>query len=93
MYVAWLSPHGPQGDIFIDCYFSLQTHTKQVLLVTFCDITAGIGASFRTHTHGHTDMEVEVVIYISMIARPRFFAIFASKSSSVTGKSRTQGSP
>ena len=51
-------------------YFSLLTHTKQVLLVTFCHTTAGNGASFRTHTHGHmhgrtdeqTDVEVKIVI-------------------------------
>ena len=30
-------------------YFSLMTHTKQLLLVTFCYTTAGIGASFQTH--------------------------------------------
>ena len=33
--------------------FSLITHTKQLLLVTFCDTTAEIGASFRTQ--GQTD--------------------------------------
>ena len=44
-------------------------HTKQPFLVTVCDITAGNGASFRTHarTHarteeGQTDVEVETVI-------------------------------
>ena len=39
-------------------YFSLLTHTKQLLLVTFCDPTAGIWVIFRTHgrrTHGRTD--------------------------------------
>ena len=50
-----------------DAYFSLLSHTKQLLLVTFSDTTAGIGASFRTRTHGQTaegqtDIEVEVVI-------------------------------
>ena len=35
--------------------FSLLTHTKQLLLVTFCCITAGIGASFRTHGNGRTE--------------------------------------
>ena len=34
-----------------NAYFSLIAHTKQLLLVTFCDTTAGIGASFRTHGH------------------------------------------
>ena len=51
------------------------THTKQLLLVTFCKTTAGNGASFRTHgrrtedggrmdgrTEGQTDVEVEIVI-------------------------------
>ena len=50
--------------------FSLIAHTKQILLVTFCDTTAGVGASFRTHgrtdgrrtEEGQTDVEVEVVI-------------------------------
>ncbi len=52
-----------------DAYFSLLSHTKQLLLVTFSDTTAGIGASFRTdartHAHpaeGQTDVEVEIVI-------------------------------
>ena len=36
-----------------DVYFSLLTHTKQLLLVTFCYTSAGIQASFRTH--GRTD--------------------------------------
>ena len=53
-----------------DAYFSLMTHTKQLLLVTFCDTTAGILVIFRTdgRTHvkrtaeGQTDVEVEIVI-------------------------------
>ena len=53
-----------------DAYFSLLSHTKQLLLVTFSDTTAGIGDRFRTdaHTHarrtaeGQTDVEVEIVI-------------------------------
>ena len=50
-------------------YFSLMTHTKQLLLVPFCDLTAEIGASCRTHARteeaaaeGQTDVEVEIVI-------------------------------
>ena len=47
-------------------HFSLLTYTKQLLFVTFCDTTAGIGASFRTHgwrrTEGQTEVEVEIVI-------------------------------
>ena len=51
-----------------ECKFLLLTHTKQLLIVTFCEMTAGYGASFQTHkrTHGHTegqtDLEVEIVI-------------------------------
>ena len=51
-----------------DAYFSLLTHTKQLLLVTICYTTAENGASFRTHarmhgrTEGQTDVEVEIVI-------------------------------
>ena len=33
----------------INAYFSLWRHTKQLLLVTFCHTTAGIGANFWTH--------------------------------------------
>ena len=41
--------------------FSLLTHTKHLISVIFCDKTAGIGATFRTHgmmngrTNGRTD--------------------------------------
>ena len=56
-----------------DSYFSLLTHTKQLLLVTFCGTLAGIEVSFgrteprtepRNHgtTDGQTDVEVEIVI-------------------------------
>ena len=44
-----------------DAYFSLLMHAKQLLLVTFCDMTPGIEASFRNHsrteprTDGWTD--------------------------------------
>ena len=40
-----------------DAYFSLLTHTKQLLLVTFCDTTAGNAYSLRTHerTNERTD--------------------------------------
>ena len=50
-----------------NAYFSLMTNTKQLLLVTVCDNTARIGASFRTDaltdawTEGQTDVEVEIV--------------------------------
>ena len=49
--------------------FSLLKHTKKLLLLIFCDKTAGIGGHFPTyggHTDrrmdGQTDMEVEIVI-------------------------------
>ena len=57
-----------------DAYFSLMTHTKQLLLETFCDTTKGIRATFRTDARqtdgrsdgrteeGQTDVEVEIVI-------------------------------
>ena len=51
------------------------THTKQLLLVTFCHTTSGIGASFQTHRqnengNGWTDrrgsrnsyLDVEVIL-------------------------------
>ena len=50
-------------------YFSLMTHTKQLLLVMFCNTIAGIRASFQKRTdacteeeEGQTDVEVEIVI-------------------------------
>ena len=65
-------PHQQQSDwglrVTQNAYFSLMTHTKQLLFVTFCYTTAGIGASFRTHARrtaaaeGQTDVEVEIVI-------------------------------
>ena len=50
-----------------NAYFSLITHTKQLLLVTYSDITAGIGASFGADARmpegeGQTDVEVKIVI-------------------------------
>ena len=53
-----------------NAYFSLITHTKQLLSVIFCDTTAGIGATFRTHGRkravGQRDVEVELVIQIDV---------------------------
>ena len=50
-----------------NAYFSLLTHTKKLLLVTFCDPTAETGVSFqtdggRTEAEGQTDVEVEIII-------------------------------
>ena len=51
-----------------DVYFTLLTHTKQLLLLTFCNAAAETEVSLRTHerkrteTDGQTDVEVEIVI-------------------------------
>ena len=50
-----------------DVHFSLLTHTKQVLLLTFCDTAAETEVSVRIHgnrteTDGQTNVEVEIVI-------------------------------
>ena len=65
----------PKGlKVTQNAYFSFLTHTKQLLLVTFCDTTAGNRASFGTHKQtnvrtnnqtepdGQTDMQVEMII-------------------------------
>ena len=56
-------------SVTLNAYFSLMTHTKQLLLVTFCYTTAGIGDNFRTdaqmdggRTEGQKDVEIEIVI-------------------------------
>ena len=56
----------------LNAYSSLLTHAKQLLLVTFCDTTAGTGASGQMETNrrtnarrepdGQTDVEVKIVI-------------------------------
>ena len=38
-----------------DAYFSLLTHTKQLLLVTFCDTLAGIEVSFGADGTGRME--------------------------------------
>ena len=55
-----------------NAYFSLITHTKQLLLVTFCDTLEGIDVSFQRDGNtdgqtepepdGQTNVEVEIVI-------------------------------
>ena len=67
----WQGSHWGLG-VTQDVYFSLLTHTKQLLSMTFCQTTAGNGASFRTHgmtdkrndgrTDGQTDVKVEIVV-------------------------------
>ena len=39
-------------------------HTKQILLVTFKDKTAGIGVGFRTDGNGMMDTQTEVEVKI-----------------------------
>ena len=52
-----------------NAYFSILTHTKKLLLLKFCDLTAKTVVSFRTHeqnrrerTDGQTEVEVEIFI-------------------------------
>ena len=65
---SW-APRG-WGSQTQNAYFSLLTYTNQLLLVTYCHISAENGVSFRTHTDGtthtdeQTDVEVEIVIQI-----------------------------
>ena len=42
-----------------NAYFSLLTHTKKLLLVTFCDPTAETGVSFRTHKRNGNGTETD----------------------------------
>ena len=66
----------PRGLRFIiNTYFSLLSHTKELLLVTFCDTTAGIEVSSRTHRqadrHGgrHTYFNVlGMYIYLDVLS-------------------------
>ena len=54
-----LPPHMEPRSLRVtqNAYFSLLTHTKKLLLVTFCETIAEIGVSFRTHGNrdGWTD--------------------------------------
>ena len=51
-----------------DAYFSFLTHTKQLLLVTFCETTAGNRKKWKcdvrmdVRTEGQTDVKSEIVI-------------------------------
>ena len=59
--------------------FSLLTLNKELLLVTFCDTTSGIGANFQIHKwmhgrmekrrNGQTDVEVEIVMHTFLLKR------------------------
>ena len=66
---AWPHLMDSKGlGVIHNAYFSLLKHTKQHLLVTFCDTTSRYEVSFWTHTQtnrqtdGQTDVEVEIVI-------------------------------
>ena len=57
-------------------YFSLITHTKQLLSVTCCDTTAGIGAITQTHTRTHggrTDRREVRKSYLDVSKMAKFF--------------------
>ena len=64
------SPQPQQPDwglrVTQNTYFSLIAHSKQLLLVIFCDTTTGIWAIFwtdrQTEAEWQTDMEVKIVI-------------------------------
>ena len=66
------SPRQQQSDrglrVTQHAYFSIMAHANQLLLVTFCQPTAGIGVSFRKHgrkhgrtAEGQTDVKAEIV--------------------------------
>ena len=51
---AWISAlpclMDPRGlRVTQNAYFSVLTHTKKLLIMTFCDLSAGTGATFWTH--------------------------------------------
>ena len=46
-----------------DAYFSLLTHTKQLLFVTFCDTLAGIEVSFWTDGRGSRNSYLDLKSY------------------------------
>ena len=54
-----------------NAYFSLSTHIKQLLVVTFCAMTAGIGSGmgqagrrdgWDDGTYGRTDFNVDMIM-------------------------------
>ena len=56
--LPWLQQFDWGLRVTLNAYFSLITHTKQLLLVSICYTTAGIGASFLKHgrtANGQTD--------------------------------------
>ena len=69
------SPRQQQSNwglrVIQNAYFSLLTHTKQLLLVTFCDTIAGIGVSFLTHTWTDRCTEVASYLMISLKSNSR----------------------
>ena len=51
-----------------NAYFSLMTCAKQILLVTFCDTTAGIEASFQTHEC--MEIQIDMVVQVVTMGEP-----------------------
>ena len=72
-----------------DAYFSLLIHAKRLLLVTFCDMTPGNQASFRTHartdgtTHGWTDRRGSRNSYLDYLTL-EWLVFMRSKSMNLT---------
>ena len=50
-----MDPKGTEGKKLRMIFFSLSTHTKQLLLVTFCDPIAETGVSFQTQGRNGTE--------------------------------------
>ena len=64
-----------------NAYFSLLTHTKQLLLVKFCDTPAGIEVSFRMGRRtadGRTDRHGSRNSYLDFYQEPENNASFLS---------------
>ena len=82
-----------------DAYFSLLTHTKQLLLVTFCDKTAGIRASF--HVRGLASpcpmepkgLRVTQNVYFSLLTHTKqfFLMMFCDKNAGIGASSLIHG--
>lgn len=57
-------PCGPKGSEGKPKHiiFTLKTYKKNLLLLTFCDVTAGIEASFGRKMEEQIDVEAEIFI-------------------------------
>ena len=72
-----------------NAYFSLFTHTKQLLLVTFCDTIAGNGTDTHKEpcTDGQKDVIGEIVIKIGnrlIFAKGRKIVIHCTEATIVS---------